>query len=327
MKAAVIHSFGNSNVLTIENDFPVPELKQNQVLVKVIATSLNPLDLKIREGELKQVLGNKFPMIIGNDVSGTIVKCGKNVEKFQVGDNVYGMIDTNEKPSWFGFAGTGSYAEFVCTRVGTLSIKPQNISFEEAASVPLCALTAYQTLVNKVKIKKGNRILINGSSGGVGIFAVQIAKAYGAEITAIAGERNRKLMLDLGVDYFFDYRNSPISKTEGKFDIIYDVVSNSNYKESKHLLNDKGIFITNVPSPIAALFPWLRTKKKIKKKTFAWVTPNSDDLSEISKMISSKQIKAVIDSIYTLDEIGIAHRHYEKGNISGKIVVEINEPN
>ncbi len=325
MKAAIINNFGNTSELLIEKDYPVPALKENQVLVKVMATSVNPLDIKIRTGELKQVLGNNFPMIIGNDVSGIIVKCGKNVTKFQIGDHVYGMIDANEKPSWFGFAKPGAYAEFVCTRENTLCLKPKKLSFEEAASIPLCALTAYQVLVNKVKIKEGNRILINGSSGGVGIFAIQIAKALGAKTIGIAGERNRNLMFDLGVDEFYDYKKTSIEEIEGKFDIIYDVISNSSYKKTKHLLKTKGVFITNIPSPLAAILPWLRTRKKIKKKTFAWVTPNSNDLSEISKMISSNQIRTVVDTIYTLDEIRIAHEHYEKRSVSGKLVIKINE--
>ncbi|WP_375580083.1 NADP-dependent oxidoreductase [Marivirga tractuosa] len=323
MKAAIINSFGNSEVLSVENDIPKPEIKKNQVLVKVIAASINPLDYKIRKGELKQVLGNKFPMILGNDVAGIVEKCGEDVHDFKVGDHVYGMIDTNEKPSYFGFAKPGAYAEYVATRADTLSLKPQNLSFEEAASVPLCALTAYQSLVKKVKIKKDDRILINGSSGGVGVFAVQIAKSIGAEVTAVASKQNKQLMLDLGVDHFFNYKQKSIYDIEEKFDVIYDIASNLTYSKSKPLLNKKGVFISNTPSPIAALIPCLRKRKKVKNKTFAWVSPHGKDLSVISKMISTNQIRPLIDTIYFLDQIRNAHEHIEKGGVSGKLVVKI----
>ena len=323
MKAAIINSFGNSDVLKIENEFPIPEPKQNQVLVRVIATSVNPLDWKTRKGELKSVLGSKFPMIIGNDISGIVVKCGKEVTDLKEGDYVYGMADTNEKPSWFGFAATGSYAEFICTRADTLTIKPNNISFEEAATIPLCGLTAYQALVKKLKIKEGDNILINGASGGVGVLAVQISKAVGANITAIAAERNKELLLDLGADYFYDYKKTLIIDLDKKFDIIYDVVANSSYKKTKHLLSKDGIYLSNIPNPIAAIIPCLRTSKRIKKKTFAWVTPNGKDLFEISKMIELGEIKAVIDKIYPLNEIKEAHEKSEKGKVTGKISIRI----
>ncbi|PKR80684.1 hypothetical protein CW751_07900 [Brumimicrobium salinarum] len=179
----------------------------------------------------------------------------------------------------------------------------------------------------KVKIKQGDRILINGSSGGVGVFAVQIAKSIGAEVVAIAGEKNKQLVLSLGADYFYDYKLTSISDIEGKFDFIYDVASNLSYEQTKFLLNKKGVFITNTPYPIAALIPWLRNNKKIKKKTFAWVKPSGQDLSEISRMVSLNQISPVIDTVYSLEKIQEAHKHIEKGGVSGKLVVKINEYN
>lgn len=325
MKAAIINRFGDSNVFEIENELPIPEPKQNQVLVQVKATSVNPLDWKTRNGELKAVLGSKFPMIIGNDISGIVVKCGEKVSGFKKGDSVYGMADTNEKPSWFGFAATGAYAQYVCTRADTLTIKPENISFEEAASVPLCGLTAYQSLVKKLKINENDHVLINGASGGVGVFSVQIAKAFGAKVTAIAAERNKDLLFELGADYFYNYEKTSILDLDSKFDIIYDVVANSSYKQTKHLLTSTGIYMSNIPNPIAAIIPWLRTSNKFKKKTFAWVTPSGKDLSEISKLIELGEVKAVIDKIYSLEEIKEAHEQSEKGKVTGKISVKISD--
>jgi NADPH:quinone reductase-like Zn-dependent oxidoreductase len=327
MKAAIINSFGGSNVFKVENNFPIPEPKKNQVLVRVMETSVNPLDWKTRNGELKSVLGSKFPMILGNDISGVVLKCGEKVTNFKEGDNVYGMADTNVKPSWFGFATTGAYAEFICTREDTLTLKPDNISFEEAASIPLCGLTVYQALVKKLKIKKDDKILINGASGGVGVIAVQISKALGAKVTAIAAGRNKELLFELGADYFYDYQKTSIIEIDKKFDIIYDVVANSSYKETKHLLSNTGVYLSNIPNPIAAIIPCLRNSKRIKKKTFAWVSPSGADLSKISQMIESEEVKAVIDKIYPLNEIKKAHEHSERGKVTGKISIRISDEN
>lgn len=325
MKAAVINSFGSSDVFSIEQDMPLPEIHDNHILVKVQASSVNPLDWKTRNGDLKMVLGKKFPMILGNDVSGIVVKCGDNVKNLKTGDQVYGMVDTNVKPSWFGFAGTGAYAEYVCAREDTVSLKPHSVTFEAAAAVPLCALTAYQALVKKLKIKKGDSVLINGASGGVGVFAVQIAKAYGATVTAIAGERNKELLFELGADTFYDYKKTAMSDIDQTFDIVYDVVANASYKETKHLLTPNGVYISNIPSPIAAIIPWLRNTKKAKKKTFAWVMPNSSDLAVIATMIDEGKIKIVVDSVYSLENISAAHHHSETKSVTGKIVVKVSD--
>lgn len=324
MKAAIINNFGNPDELIIQDDYPMPEIKNNQVLIKVIAASINPLDYKIRKGELSLMLGKKFPMILGNDVAGVIVECGSDVHDFKVGDHVYGMVDSYEKLSYFGFAKPGAYAEYVATRADTISLKPLNISFEEAASIPLCALTAYQTLVKKVKIKKGSQILINGASGGVGVFAVQIAKSIGAEVTAIASERNKKFMQKLGADYFIDYKSKTISDIEGKFDVLYDIAANMKYDKVKHLLSENGVFITNTPSPIAAILPCLRNKKNIRSKTFAWVAPSGNDLLKISELIREGHIKPHIDTIYHFDQIKEAHKRIERGGVAGKLIVKIN---
>ena len=323
MKAAVIKKFGSSDVLEIDNNYPEPIIKDNQVLINVKATGINPLDWKIRKGMLRLILGSNFPIILGNDAAGIIVKCGKKVKDFKVGDNVYCMLDSNEGFSYFGFAKSGSYAEYAVTREDTLSLKPETLSYEEAASFPLCCLTVYQVLIHKVNIKKGDRILINGASGGVGIFAIQIAKALGAIVTAVCSTKNIELIRRIGADYVVDYTKNDFLQLNEKFDIVYDVVVGTTYKKCKNILNNNGIFISNIANPLVFLFPFLRNIKIFRKRTFAWVEPSGKDLQKITEMVNKGHIKPVIDKVFSIEEIRNAHLYSENGRVVGKLVVKI----
>ena len=200
MKAIVIKEFGSVDVLQYVDNYPQPVMADNQVLLKVYAAGINPLDWKIRQGQLKALLGSKFPLILGNDASGVVVAVGKLVRDFKVGDEVFCLLDANQRASWTGFAKSGAYAEYAVTRADTLAHKPKNITHQQAASIPLAALTAYQVLMHRAHIKQGDKVLINGASGGVGLFALQIAKALGANVTAICSERHHHLVLGLGAN-------------------------------------------------------------------------------------------------------------------------------
>lgn len=323
MKAVIINRFGASDVLEINNNLPQPVVNDNQVMVNVKAAGVNPLDWKIRKGMLRMILGANFPMVLGNDAAGVIVKCGRRVKDFKVGDNVYCMLDPSKKPSFFGFAKTGSYAEYAVTREDTLSLMPKTLSYEEAASIPLCGLTAYQVLVNKVKLEKGSKILINGASGGVGVFATQIAKALGAEVTAVCGTKNVELMKKLGADRVIDYTKHNFLELPDKYDVCYDIVVGITYRESKKVLTDNGVYISNLASPIFVFLPFLRRVKLFKKRTFAWVEPCGEDLQRISEMINKGQIRPVIDKVFSIDEVRSAHEHSENGKVAGKIVLKL----
>ena len=168
MKAIVIKEFGSVDVLQYVDNYPQPVMADNQVLLKVYAAGINPLDWKIRQGQLKALLGSKFPLILGNDASGIVVAVGKLVRDFKVGDEVFCLLDANQRASWTGFAKSGAYAEYAVTRADTLAHKPKNITHQQAASIPLAALTAYQVLMHRAHIKQGDKVLINGASGGVG---------------------------------------------------------------------------------------------------------------------------------------------------------------
>ncbi len=325
MKAIVINQYGGSEVLEYKEDIPVPKCGANQVLISVKASSINPLDWKTRAGDLRYILNSNFPLILGNDVSGTIVKVADDVEGFSVGDDVYCMLDANIKPSLNGFAKSGGYAEYAVTRAGTLCMKPQCLSHVEAAAVPLAALTAYQSLSHIAKIQIGQKVLINGASGGVGLFAVQIAKAFGAEVVAVCSERNKALLLDLGADSVIDYRKTDFTQSGTQYDVVYDVVSNKSFKECRNVLTNTGVFIYNVPSLYSLIsplfYPLACAFGRKKRLRHAWVKSSGEDLKAIRQLIEEKKVRPVVGSVFSLAEAMRAHDAGEGSKSHGKIVL------
>lgn len=329
MRAAIIQQFGNPEVLTVVTDYPEPRVQDNQVMIRVHAAGVNPLDWHTRRGELQLIRGKKFPMILGNDVAGVVVQCGRNVTQFQEGDPVYGMIDPNPSLSWTKFTQCGAYAELAVTREETLARKPENLSYEEAAAIPLACLTAYQVLLRKARIQPGDAILINGASGGVGLFAVQLAKVLGATVTAVCSERNRELVTRMGADTVINYQQETLTNLQRQFTCIYDVAVTTSFSQCRHLLTKRGVFISNLVNPVnlvsSWLFPVLQVAGFRKYNTFAFVLPSGEDLNAISTMIQEQQIRPIIDKIFTLHEIRKAHEYSEDGHVRGKIVVNMCE--
>lgn len=327
MKAIVIKEFGSVDVLQYVANYPQPVMADNQVLLKVYAAGINPLDWKIRQGQLKALLGSKFPLILGNDASGIIVAAGKLVHDFKVGDEVFCLLDANITPSWTGFAKSGAYAEFAITRADTLAHKPNNMSYQQAASVPLAALTAYQVLKYRANVKQGNKVLINGASGGVGIFAVQIAKAFGAHVTAVCSERHRPFVKDLGADMIVDYRTQDITRLAQQFDVIYDVIANTSFIKCQHLLHQRGVFVSNVINPASflatQLSPVMARLGFKKRYTFAWVKASGRDLAAIAQLIEQGLVKTVLEQTYALDDVKAAHEASESGRVQGKLVLNL----
>ena len=327
MKAALIRKFGPPDVIEYENEYPEPRIYDNQVIIKVESAGVNPLDYKTRKGDLRFVTGSSFPIILGNDVSGVIVKCGSKVCNFKEGDEVYCMVDSNIKFSLLGFARSGAYAEYCITREDTLCLKPKSITHEEAASLPLSCLTAYQALVYKAKIKKGSKILINGASGGVGVNAIQIAKVFGANVTAVCSARNAETVRNLGADAVIDYNETNIARLNHKFDIVYDVAVSTSYRKCKNILNKDAVFISNIANPAnmltSYLYPFLKIFGVHRKNTYAWVKPSGKDLSIISRMIDDGKIRPVIDRIFLFSEISMAHEYIESGKVKGKVVIKV----
>jgi 2-desacetyl-2-hydroxyethyl bacteriochlorophyllide A dehydrogenase len=313
MKAAVINSYGGTEVLQIA-DIETPEINSNQILVKVIATSINPIDWKIRKGMLKLLTGNKFPLVLGFDVSGEVIRIGDSVADFQVGDAIYTSLNS---------LSGGAYAEYTAVDAKVACHKPENLTHEQAAAVPLAALTALQALRDKGKIQSGQEVLINGASGGVGHFAVQIAKFFDATVTAVCSAKNIELVKSLGADRIIDYTRQDFTKDGVKYDLIFDVVGNLSFWSCQKSLTANGVYVTTQPYPsyigqslLTALIPGKKAKIILLKS-------NAADLAFLKELIEKGKLRPVIQHTYQLTQIAEAHAESERGHVVGKLVVKV----
>lgn len=312
MYAAVVQQYGAPEVLEYRS-VKRPQIKPDQLLIRARASSINPIDWKIRQGMLKMLPGQTFPMILGFDTAGEVVEVGAQITHFQVGDSVYAY--SNQFPG-------GAYAEYVAVSEKVTAPKPNNFSFEEAAAVPLAATTALQALRDEGKLDAGDRVLINGASGGVGTFAVQIAKALGAEVTAVCSAGNAELVRSLGADRTIDYKQQDFTQDNTKYDVIFDVKGNQSFSRCKAVLQPKGIYVTTQPLPgdfiqsVLTLFSAQKAKVILAKA-------NSTDLLYLKEQIEEGKIRSIVDRTYPLSEIAEAHRYSEAGHAIGKIVITV----
>ena len=312
MKAAVINSYGSPEVFEI-TDIPKPEIFENELLIKVKASSINPVDYKIRKGNLKLILGSKFPIVLGFDVAGEVVKAGSKVSKFKKGDLVYGRL--NRK---YGRA----YAEYAAGSESVFALKPENISFEEAAAIPLAGLTALQAFTNTFKLEKGHQVLINGASGGVGHFAIQIVKLLEAECTAVCSSSHGKMLSESNVENFIDYSREDFKNSVKEYDVIFDVVGKESFLTCRHILKPGGVYITSLPRPKLIIHRLISYFTKGKVKTLLMKSRGSD-LEFLNGLINDGKFKVFIDKVFSLEEIADAHAYCEKGHVEGKVVVRI----
>ncbi|MDB9374772.1 NAD(P)-dependent alcohol dehydrogenase [Nodularia sphaerocarpa] len=310
MKAVVIRRYGSAEVLQYE-DVAQPQIQPNQLLVKVHASSVNPIDWKTRQGMLSLLSGNNFPLILGFDVAGEVVAVGSQVTRFQPGDAVYGSAS---------FPG-GAYAEFAAVPENLIAPKPSNLTYEEAATVPLAALTALQALRDQGNIKSSQTVLINGAAGGVGMFAVQIAKALGAEVTGVCSTKNLEFVKSLGADRVIDYTQEDFTEEGGQYDIIFDAVGKRSLSNCKRVLKPNGIYISTLPTPevliqsvLTAFFPGQKAK-------FVIEMPNTQDLVYLKELIEAGKMRTVIDRTFPLAELAAAHIYSESERTVGKIAI------
>ncbi len=311
MKAAIIDRYGSPEVFQY-TEVEKPRFQPDQMLVRVYATSVNPIDWKIRSGMLKILTGNKFPMILGFDVSGEVVEVGENVNSFKKGDQIYAHL--NSLPG-------GAYAQYAAVSQKVAAAKPTVMSYEEAAAVPLAAMTALQAFRDEGNLLPGQKVLINGASGGVGTFAVQIAKVLGAEVTAVCGTSNVELVKSLGADRVIDYKQQDFTKDTAKYDIIFDVVGNSSLTECKNVLQPKAIYITTQPYPenyLKSFLTWLTPGQKYK---VVLLKSRGSDLAYLKEQVEAGKIRAIVDRTYPLSEIAAAHTYSETERAVGKIVI------
>lgn len=312
-KAVVIHRYGAAEEMRLA-DVRQPVIRPYQMLVKVFATSLNPIDWKIRQGQVRLLTGNTFPMILGFDVSGEVVQVGDRVTRFRPGDAIYAQLS--------GLPG-GAYAEYAAVSEQVAALKPGNMTHVEAAAVPLAALTALQALRDLGRLEVGQTVLINGASGGVGTFAVQIAKALGADVTAVCRGKNAELVKQLGADRVIDYTRQDFTQEAIQYDIVFDVVGQRSLSNCKPVLQPKGIYITTQPYPKNYWQSLLTRFTSGPSYKVVVVKPSGDDLAYLKVQIEAGRIRSVIDRTYPLSEAAAAHAYSETGRAVGKIVLTI----
>ena len=323
MKAVVYHKYGSPDVLSLE-EVQKPAPKDDEVLVKIHAASANPADwhlLRATPFFARLTVGLLRPKykILGSDIAGQVEAVGRDVKQFQPGDEVFG-----DK-----FAlGWGGFAEYVGVAEDRLVLKPENLSFEEAASVPLAAFTALQGLRDKGQIRSGHKVLINGASGGVGTFAVQIAKSFGTEVTGVCSTRNLDMVRSIGADQVIDYTQDDFTKTGQTYDLIYCAVGNRSAADYKRALNPGGVCVvagfTSMPHMLFQdlfLGAWVSMTGSKKIMPLGTVLPNKEDLVFIKELLETGKVVPVIDRRYPLSETTEAIRYLEEGHARGKVVI------
>ncbi len=322
MKAIVYTTYGSPDVLQL-NDVEKPTPKDNEVLVKVYAASANPLDWHLMRAEpflarFANGLLKPKNTKLGADVAGRVEAVGRNVTQFQVGDEVFGAISINE---------LGGFADYVCAPEELLVLKPTKMTFEQAAAVPIAAFTALQGLRDKGKIQPGQKVLINGASGGVGTFAVQIAKSFGTEVTGVCSTRNVDMVRSIGADHVIDYTQADFTKNGQQYDLIFDAVGNRSVSDFKRALRPNGICAVAGFTTLARLFQllflgaWVSKTGSKKIGLMETAKPNKKDLVFIKELLEAGKVVPVIDRRYPLREVPEALRYLEEGHARGKVVI------
>ena len=308
MKAIVVHGYGGPDVLKFE-DTPRPEPNANEVLIRVMAASINPVDVAIRKGYLKQFTGDKFPLILGMDASGVIENIGANINKFKVGDPVI---------AFFTLGGEGGYAQYVLATEDEIARKPEAITFEQAAAVPAAGSTAWKALIETGDLEAGQTVLIHGGSGGVGHFAIQIAKARGAKVIATASAANQEFLKQMGADVVVDYMKQKFEDVAKDIDLVLDSVGEDTLKRSYGVVKKGGMIVSIVddcdPKELAA--------HGIRGTTIR-TEPNAKTLEELARLIDAKKITPVLSQVFPFSEVAKAHEQIATRHTRGKIVLKV----
>lgn len=306
MKAVVIHEYGDESVLKIE-EIEKPQPQADEVLIKIEIAAVNPVDWKIRDG-LGEQFGMKLPFISGCEISGTIEETGADVKKFRTGDAVFSFTGKYD----------GGYAEYVAVKETAVEKKPENIDYENAAAIPVGALTAYQAIFDKAGLQKGQKILIHAASGGVGSMAVQLAKNAGAYVYATASGANENFVKDLGADEFIDYKTTNFEDAVKDVDVVFDTIGGETQERSFRVLKTGGFLVSVVspPSPESA-------EKFGVKAEMIGVQPNAAQLAEITELAAAGKLKTHIAKVFPFSAVKEAHELSKAGHAKGKIVLQI----
>lgn len=319
MKAIVYEEYGAPSEVLEYKEVEKPSPKENEALVKIHASSINFGDNALVRGEpfvarLWSGLLKPKHRIPGGDVAGQVEAVGRDVKQFQPGDEVYAEIGS------FGF---GAYAEYVSVPEDALALKPANISYEEAAAVPQYAVVALQGLRDEGQVQHGQKVLINGASGGIGTFAVQITKSFGAEVTGVCSTRNLDLVRSLGADHVIDYTKEDFTEGEQRYDLILDIVANRSVKDYTRALNPKGRYVAVAFNASSLFLGSLISRTEGKKVSSLMHKPNVKDLVYMKELIEAGKVVPVINRTYPLSEVAEALQYYVEGNPSGKVVITV----
>jgi NADPH:quinone reductase-like Zn-dependent oxidoreductase len=309
MNAVRIHNYGDSAVLSYE-EAPIPEILPDEVLIKVCAAAVNPVDWKIREGYMKDHLPHTFPLTLGWDVSGTVEKTGSLIGLFKKGDTVIARPDTSRN---------GTYAEFVAVRGYELAVAPANMPLAHAAAIPLASQTAWSGLFEQGNLDKNQKVLIHGASGGVGTFAVQFAKCAGAYVIATASTKNISLVKSLGADEVIDYTKEDFSEKVKDADMVFDTIGKETQQKSWQVLRKGGILVSTVGTDEQQA-----KKHGVRTKSFMMIS-NGARLQAIAELIDKNIVHVIIDKEFPLDEAKAAQDHVKEGHAQGKTILKVSD--
>lgn len=332
MKAYVLNKYGKNEKLKL-TEKSVPTVKENDILVEVYAAGLNQLDSKLKSGDFKLILPYKIPFVLGHDLAGIVIKTGTKVSRFKVGDEIFARVSDMR---------IGTLAEFIAIDENDAALKPTTISMEEAASIPLVALTVWQAFVERANIKKGQKVFIQAGSGGVGTIAIQLAKHLGAFVATTASEKNFDMLKTLGADIIIDYKKDNFETILKDYDLVLNSQDLKTLEKSLTILKPGGsiISISGPPTPefaksigasaIISFILWL-TSLKIRNKakklninySFLFMKANGKQLEQIGNLLESKAIKPVVDKVFSFERTNDAFDYMESGHAKGKVVVKI----
>lgn len=317
MKAVIYEEYGSPEVLELR-EIDKPSVADDEILVKTHASSIQQTDIRFRTGTpfMARILGGLFKprnQILGCDYSGIVESTGKNVDEYTIGDEVFGQLDQR----------TGTHAEYISVSMREVSTKPKNLTFVEAASVGVAGTMALQCLRDHGKIQQGQKVLINGASGGIGTFAVQIAKTYDTEVTGVCSTTNLEMVRSIGADNVIDYRKEDFTERTDEYDIIFDAVRKNTFANCKNALTSRGIYVTSEFGPSILLQMRMNSDPNRKRMVGMLMKVDPEDLVFLRGLIEAGKIRPVIDRTYPLEEIADAHRYVEKGHAKGRVIVKI----
>ncbi|WP_372369662.1 NADP-dependent oxidoreductase [Candidatus Uabimicrobium sp. HlEnr_7] len=313
MRAMIIEEFGGEEKIK-SVDVPKPQPQDNEILVKIAYAGVNPVDWKIREGMIEQLLPHVFPIILGWDMAGTVESIGSKVSSYKVGDKVYGYC---RKPQ----VQHGCYAEYITVDEEAIALLPEKLNFAEAAGIPLVGLTAWQCLFDFANLQAGETVLIHAGAGGIGSLAIQFAKHKGAKVYTTASAKNHEYVKNLGADYVIDYNTSDfvdviLQEEPQKLNVVYDTVGGETQQKSAALIKEGGTLVSIVSPPDESLAPNI-------KSGFVFVSPNAKQLKEISNLIKEDKVQIPAITEMKLEEAAEALRINREGHVRGKLVLKV----